>query len=51
MLVRLATAPMRVIHGGSEDVVNVGGGFLHVTPGDEVTRIDVLVEEAERASD
>jgi F0F1-type ATP synthase epsilon subunit len=39
-------APVRVIEGGSERKILVDGGFLHVTPGEEETRVDVLAEHA-----
>jgi F-type H+-transporting ATPase subunit epsilon len=46
MLVELAVAPVRVIEGRSERKILVDGGFLHVTPGEEETRVDVLAEHA-----
>src|SRR5687767_1787852 len=47
MLISLAEAPVRILKGGREvRRVLVEGGFLHVTPGDEVTRVDVLAEKA-----
>jgi F-type H+-transporting ATPase subunit epsilon len=51
MLVALAGRPVRILRGDDEEVVLVHGGFLHVTPGDELTRVDILAEEAELASD
>ena len=51
MLVELAIHPIRLIDGQSEQVVLVDGGFLHVTPGEEETRVDVLAERAELASE
>ncbi len=51
MLVELAIHPLRLIDGQSEQVVLVDGGFLHVTPGEEETRVDVLAESAELASE
>jgi F-type H+-transporting ATPase subunit epsilon len=48
MLIELAVAPVRVFDGTTErDKILVDGGFLHVTPGEEVTRVDVLAESAE----
>ena len=52
MLVRLAVAPLRIQHedGRWEELV-VDGGFLHVTPGGETTRVDVLATGAARGSE
>ncbi len=48
MLIELAVAPVRVFDGTTErEKILVDGGFLHVTPGDDVTRVDVLAESAE----
>lgn len=47
MLISLAIHPIRVItHGDRDRLLLVDGGFLHVTPGEEVTRVDVLAEHA-----
>ncbi|HEX5947962.1 MAG TPA: ATP synthase F1 subunit epsilon [Actinomycetota bacterium] len=47
MLIELAVAPVRLIEGDAETgKVLVDGGFLHVTPGEEETRVDVLAEHA-----
>ena len=51
MLVALAGRPIRILHGSGEEVILVHGGFLHVTPGEERTRVDILAEEAEMASE
>ncbi|MGH2664172.1 MAG: ATP synthase F1 subunit epsilon [Actinomycetota bacterium] len=51
MLVELAIHPVRMIDGQSEQVVLVDGGFLHVTSSQEETRVDVLAESAELASE
>jgi F-type H+-transporting ATPase subunit epsilon len=51
MLVTLATRPVRIVQGNEEQVVLVHGGFLHVTPGEKATRVDILAEEAELASE
>lgn len=49
MLVELADAPLRLFDGDTETRrIEVHGGFLHVTPGEE-TRVDVLAERAEIA--
>ena len=48
MLVELAEAPLRLFEGERETRrIQVEGGFLHVTPGPDVTRVDVLAERAE----
>ena len=47
MLIELAVAPVRLVEGDTETgKVLVDGGFLHVTPGEEETRVDVLAEHA-----
>ena len=47
MLIELAVAPVRLLEGDTETgKVLVDGGFLHVTPGEEDTRVDVLAEHA-----
>jgi F-type H+-transporting ATPase subunit epsilon len=46
MLVELAVAPVRVMEGRAERKILVDGGFLHVTPEEEETRVDVLAEHA-----
>jgi len=47
MLIELAVAPVRLLEGEAESAkVLVDGGFLHVTPGEEETRVDVLAEHA-----
>ena len=48
MLIRLGVAPLRIQHedGHWEEPV-VDGGFLHVTTGEEGTRVDVLATGAE----
>jgi F-type H+-transporting ATPase subunit epsilon len=51
MLVALATRPIRIVQGSDEQVVLVHGGFLHVTPEEEATRVDILAEDAELASE
>jgi F-type H+-transporting ATPase subunit epsilon len=49
MLISLAIHPVRILPdglGGPEELVLVDGGFLHVTSGEDQTRIDVLAEHA-----
>ena len=52
LLIRLGVAPLRIQHedGRWEEPV-VDGGFLHVTTGDEGTRVDVLASSAELESE
>jgi F-type H+-transporting ATPase subunit epsilon len=48
MLIRLAVWPLRIQHeDGHWEVPVVDGGFLHVTTGEEGTRVDVLASGAE----
>ena len=52
VLIRLAVAPLRIQReDGSWDRIVVDGGFLHVTSGDEGTRIDVLANGADLEGD
>jgi F-type H+-transporting ATPase subunit epsilon len=47
MLVELAIAPVRIIEGDRDrQKILVDGGFLHVTSGEEETRVDILAEYA-----
>jgi F-type H+-transporting ATPase subunit epsilon len=47
MLIALAIAPVRLLEGDAErEKVLVDGGFLHVTSGEDETRVDVLAESA-----
>jgi F-type H+-transporting ATPase subunit epsilon len=47
MLVELAIAPVRLVEGDQDrQKILVDGGFLHVTPGEEETRVDILAEHA-----
>jgi F-type H+-transporting ATPase subunit epsilon len=49
MLISLDIHPVRILPeglGGPQEVVLVDGGFLHVTPGEDRTRVDVLAEHA-----
>ena len=48
MLIRLAVSPLRIQHeDGYWEVSVVDGGFLHVTTGEEGTRVDVFASGAE----
>jgi F-type H+-transporting ATPase subunit epsilon len=48
VLIRLAIAPLRVQReDGTWEVVVVDGGFLHVTSGDDGSRVDVLADGGE----
>jgi F-type H+-transporting ATPase subunit epsilon len=48
MLIELAIAPVRLFEGDAErEKILVDGGLLHVTPGEEETRVDVLAEHAQ----
>lgn len=44
MLLRLAVGVLRIQHDGQEERAVVDGGFLHVTSGEDVTRVDVLAD-------
>ena len=47
MLIELEEAPVRLFDGMTErEQIHVDGGFLHVMPGEDVTRVDVLAESA-----
>ena len=51
MLIELASAPVRLFDGETErERIEVDGGFLHVTTGADVTRVDVLAERAGTAA-
>jgi F-type H+-transporting ATPase subunit epsilon len=48
LLVRLAVAPLRIQReDGTWDVAVIDCGFLHVTSGEDGTRVDVLADGAE----
>jgi F-type H+-transporting ATPase subunit epsilon len=52
MLIRLAIAAIRIqAEDGGWDVAVVDGGFLHVTSGEEGTRVDVLAAHAQMANE
>ena len=47
MLIRLAVGALRVQQEGGEVRAAVDGGFMHVTSGEDVTRVDVLADGAQ----
>jgi F-type H+-transporting ATPase subunit epsilon len=50
LLIRLAIAPIRIQREDEEwETAVVDGGFLHVTSGEEGTRVDVLASHAQMA--
>ena len=51
MLIQLGEAPVRILKGQEERAIEVGGGFLHVSSGEDVTRVDVLAERAESTTE
>jgi F-type H+-transporting ATPase subunit epsilon len=51
MLIQLGEAPVRILEGQRERSFRVNGGFLHVSPGEDVTRVDVLAERVETEAD
>jgi F-type H+-transporting ATPase subunit epsilon len=52
LLIRLSVAPLRIEReDGSWERIVVDGGFLHVTSGDERTRVDVLANGADLEGD
>ena len=52
MLIRLDVGVVRVMQGNDEVLkAVVDGGFLHVTTSPELTRVDVLADDAELARD
>jgi F-type H+-transporting ATPase subunit epsilon len=51
LLIRLAIGPLRIRTGNHEDAAVVDGGFLHVTSGEDGTRVDVLASYAEMSDD
>jgi F-type H+-transporting ATPase subunit epsilon len=51
LLIRLAIGPLRIRTGDHEDAAVVDGGFLHVTSGEDGTRVDVLASYAEMSDD
>ena len=52
LLIRLAVAPLRIQReDGTWESAVVDGGFLHVTSGDEGTRVDVLADGADLGSE
>jgi F-type H+-transporting ATPase subunit epsilon len=52
LLIRLAIAPLRIeVDEGRWEAAVVDGGFLHVTSGEEGTRVDVLASHAQMANE
>jgi F-type H+-transporting ATPase subunit epsilon len=52
MLIRLGVAPLRIQHeDGHWEAPVIDGGFLHVTSGEDGTRVDVLASGAELESE
>jgi F-type H+-transporting ATPase subunit epsilon len=51
MLVPLAIGVLAIVEGGTRTQAAVDGGFLHVTGSGEETRVDVLAEHAELATE
>ena len=51
MLVPLAIGVLAIVDGGTRTQAAVDGGFLHVTGSGEETRVDVLAEHAELATE
>jgi F-type H+-transporting ATPase subunit epsilon len=52
LLIRLAIARLRIqVEEGRWEVAVVDGGFLHVTGGEEGTRVDVLASHAQMANE
>ncbi len=52
LLIRLAVGPLRIQEEGGEELrAIVDGGFMHVTSGEEGTRVDVMATQAELESE
>jgi F-type H+-transporting ATPase subunit epsilon len=51
LLIRLAIGELRIWHEETIEYAVVDGGFLHVASAYDVTRVDVLAEHAEMASE
>jgi F-type H+-transporting ATPase subunit epsilon len=52
LLIQLAVGPLRIQQeGGQELRAVVDGGFMHVTSGEEGTRVDVMATQAELESE
>jgi F-type H+-transporting ATPase subunit epsilon len=47
LLIRLDIGWLRIKHDGAEERAVVDGGFMHVTTSEDVTRVDVLADDAE----
>ncbi|MEP6475681.1 MAG: ATP synthase F1 subunit epsilon [Actinomycetota bacterium] len=52
LLIQLAVGPLRIQEEGGEELrAIVDGGFMHVTSGEEGTRVDVMATQAELESE
>jgi F-type H+-transporting ATPase subunit epsilon len=51
LLIRLDVGWLRIKHDGAEERAVVDGGFMHVTTSEDVTRVDVLADDAELAQE
>jgi F-type H+-transporting ATPase subunit epsilon len=52
LLIQLAVGPLRIIQEGAPELrAVVDGGFMHVTSGEEGTRVDVMASQAELQSE
>lgn len=52
LLIRLAVGPLRIQEEGGEELrAIVDGGFMHVTSGEDGTRVDVMATQAELESE
>ena len=52
LLIQLAVGPLRIQEQGGEELrAIVDGGFMHVTSGEEGTRVDVMATQAELESE
>jgi F-type H+-transporting ATPase subunit epsilon len=51
LMIRLAIGVIRIQHDGEETKAVVDGGFMHVTPGEDLTRVDVLADDADLEGD
>ena len=47
LLIRLAVGVLRIQQDANETKAVVDGGFMHVTPGEDATRVDVLADGAD----
>ena len=51
LLIQLAIGPLRILRDEGDLVAVVDGGFMHVSHGDEGTRVDVMADGAELSGD